>query len=911
MIITKDREIESWSQIDRSDLLSMNKINIDKIDQTLYLTEKITQGLSPEATLELFKSCGTEDDIDLVFDKIFDEAYRVMFGGLDGGNTPKIESVNLGYLEKLSASVEEELRCNSLSYFITSLLPDFDMGWHHLDWARIPGMFKKFLILAARDHGKCLYKGTKVRMYNGTLKKVEDIKVGDLVMGFDSKPRKVLSTHNGYGKLYKVKQTRGMDYVVNSKHTLTLQRGKNKNLLDIDIEDFIDKCESINSYRSKTKGVRFGFELKENKKLLIEPYFLGLWLGDGNKNSPSIATLDIEVIDYIKEYANRLGLSYNCDTWFEEYNNYVNHHICIRNADLLAGKTKKDRNRVGKNTLLNHLRYYNVYKNKHIPKEFLLSSRRQRLELLAGLIDSDGSFYEGMYYFCNKDRNIIDGVKELCYTLGFSCGEHKIGKDGCINLGISGDNISEIPVKIARKKKTASTKRDRQCSLLTIEDFGKGRYYGFSLDDDQRFLLEDGTITHNSYMFSNAYPCWQLYRYKPKTAKERTNNRGFLFSFSVTQAIDLLEILKDTIVNNDILRDRLYNKDRWSKLDITCKNRARFTVKGFGSAVRGAHPYWIMIDDGLKDNVLYSSEQNQKTIDYFHAVIENLLIPGGSLGLVGTPFRVNDLYGHLKLNGWPTFEYPAIFPDGTLLWPERWNYDGLMAKRKSQGNLIFSRELLVKPVTSDSTIFPIEILNTAFHRMDMYTLVHNIDSFPIKFKRVVTGCDFAISGSVGADYSTYLTWGIDEQDRMWLVNAFRAKGLSFHEQIANLKRINREFRPDVVAMEDNIFQTIFVQEADRAGLPVIGLTTGKNKNDLRSGLPSLAIMFERGMFRIPTGDQPSKDFADMLVLEFTSVAFTDKGLQGTSEHDDIAMGTYKSVEGARKLVVSTFDFHMV
>jgi len=92
---------------------------------------------------------------------------------------------------------------------------------------------------------------------------------------------------------------------------------------------------------------------------------------------------------------------------------------------------------------------------------------------------------------------------------------------------------------------------------------------------------------------------------------------------------------------------------------------------------------------------------------------------------------------------------------------------------------------------------------------------------------------------------------------------------------------------------------------------VIGITTGKNKNDLRSGLPSLAIMFERGMFRIPTGDQHSKDFADMLVLEFTSVAFTDKGLQGTSEHDDIAMSTYKSVEGARKLIVSTFDFHMV
>lgn len=563
---SRENKIIQWGDIIDETIKSRPKIEIDKIDQTLYLTDKIVQGLSPEATLELFKSCGTRD-IDDVFDKLFDETYRVLFGGIEKSGH-RIESVNFNYLEKFSSSVEEELRCNSLSYFITSLLPDFEMGWHHYEWSRIPELYKKFLVLASRDHGK-------------------------------------------------------------------------------------------------------------------------------------------------------------------------------------------------------------------------------------------------------------------------------------------------------------------------------------------------------SFMYSNAYPAWQLYKYKPKTAKERTNNRGFLFSFSITQAIDLLEILKDTIINNDILKERLYNKDNWSKMDITCKNRARLTVKGFGSAVRGAHPYWIMVDDGLKDNVLYSSEQNQKTIDYFHAVIENLLVPGGSLGLVGTPFRANDLYGHLKANGWPSFEYPAIFPDGRLLWPERWNYEGLMAKRKSQGNLIFSRELLVKPVTSDATIFPIEILNTAFIRMEQYTLVRNIESFPIKFVRVVTGCDFAISGSVGADYSTFMTFGIDESERMWLVHAVRVKGMSFHQQVATIKMINTEFRPDVIGMEDNIFQTIFVQEADRQGLPVIGLTTGRNKNDLRSGLPSLAIMFERGMFRIPTGDQFSKDFADALTLEFMSVAFTDKGLQGTLEHDDIAMCTWKCVETARKVTANSFDFHMV
>jgi hypothetical protein len=226
-----------------------------------------------------------------------------------------------------------------------------------------------------------------------------------------------------------------------------------------------------------------------------------------------------------------------------------------------------------------------------------------------------------------------------------------------------------------------------------------------------------------SYFFSNAYPAWELYRFKPKdnSAREQKNKRGFLFSFSIQQAIDLLAILRESIQDNDILNDRLFDKTNWSKTDITCKNRARLTVKGFGSAVRGAHPGWIIIDDGLKDNVIYSAQQRQKSIDYFHAVIMNMVVPGGAVRVVGTPFHNQDLYGDLKTKqNWRVFEYPAIYPDGRILWENRWSYDDLMDKRQSQGNLIFSRELLCRPITSDSTIFPIEILNTAFFRMELY-----------------------------------------------------------------------------------------------------------------------------------------------------------------------------------------------
>ena len=417
-----------------------------------------------------------------------------------------------------------------------------------------------------------------------------------------------------------------------------------------------------------------------------------------------------------------------------------------------------------------------------------------------------------------------------------------------------------------------------------------------------------------SYFFSMAYPAWQLYRFKPKnnTSSEQMNKRGFLFSFSALQAIDLLAILKENIEDIDVLKDRLYNKDSWSKTDITCKNRARLTTKGFGSAARGAHPGWIIVDDGLKDNVLYSSVQRQKNIDYFHAVIMNMITPNGQVGVVGTPFHGGDLYGDLKIKpNWFVYEYPGIFPNGDILWAKKWNYEALMEKRKSQGNLIFSREILCRPITSDSTIFPIEILNNAFYRMEDMILVENRESYKIKFDKVVVGSDFAISSSVGADYSVFGVWGIDEKERMWLMHFWRKKGASYDEQLAKLKSINANFRPDLMMLEKNQMQQIFVEGAVKENLPVKGHTTGTQKNDLRKGLPGLAIMFERGMFKIPQGNQYSKDVGDLFVTEFSSVAFTDKGLMATDGHDDIAMMSWISVECARNITINEFKFDFV
>ena len=452
--------------------------------------------------------------------------------------------------------------------------------------------------------------------------------------------------------------------------------------------------------------------------------------------------------------------------------------------------------------------------------------------------------------------------------------------------------------------------------------------WGDLVQRHNKLCIEAARDHGKSFYFSNAYAAWQLYKYaKPKGSifsarpTKSNSNRGYLFSFSLQQSVDLMEILKGTIESNDILKDRLFpeskNSGAWASTNIVCKNGARLTCKGFGSSVRGAHPYWIVVDDGLKDNVIYSQLQRQKSIDYFHSVIMNMLVPGGQIIVVGTPFHASDLYGDLKSksvfvtkskNGWFVIEYPAIFPDGRILWPQRWSFFDLMDKRTTQGNIIFSRENLCRPITNESSIFPLKVLERSLVRMENYVLVRNRDDFPIKFNKVVVGCDFAISANVGTDYTVFTVWGVDDETgERWLLHFYRDKGKTFHEQMQVLKGINVRFRPDTMILEQNTFQQIFVQESDKQGLPVIGHTTGIDKYDLKTGWPGLAIDFERGKIHIPIGDKYSQDVKDLIFSDLGSVAFTDKGLESVGEHDDISSSFWLAKLGAN-LITTGFKY---
>lgn len=903
--------------------------------ECLSVVDEIIDSMDDKGILELMSGSG--GDLDYVLDGLLQDTFQVMYTG-----NPHIDFAPR-YTDRLSQSVEEILRCKNLTYFITSVMPDFQLSWHHLEWGDLVHRYKKLCIEAARDHGKCWKTGTCVRMYDGTKKKVDDIKIGDLLMGVDSTPRRVIATNKGRDEhMYRIDQSKGDSYTVNSRHINTcIKIGKRgscleeheKHIVDIDMPTLLSY--SKNYVRERIRTFKVAWE-RPYKKVLIEPYFLGLWLGDGYTDKVVICKPYKEIIEYCDEYARQLGISCDHEGWNENLSCYSSHLF-------YDGYREDGLRNIKKCKLTKWFKAYKLLGHKHIPNVYLCNSKKVRMQLLAGLIDTDGDLWQNGYHWGSIHKELAHQVKDLADGLGFRT---KFGGGKKFNeqlgrdyeywwVSISG-KIDEIPVRLPHKKikynwLTKSSNKDwgtidgitpSVVSSIKITDVGEGDYVSITTDGDHRFLLADGTVTHNSYYFSNAYAAWQLYKYaKPKGTQfsarptKSNSNRGYLFSFSLQQSVDLMEILKNTIEGNDILKERLYpdSKDKsgaWASTNIVCRNGARLTCKGFGSSVRGAHPYWIVVDDGLKDNVIYSQLQRQKSIDYFHSVIMNMLVPGGQIIVVGTPFHASDLYGDLKSKsvhvtgnkkGWFVIEYPAIFPDGHILWPQRWSFFDLMDKKATQGNIIFSRENLCRPITNESSIFPLSVLQQSLIGMEKYTVVRNRDDFPMKFNTVVVGCDFAISANVGADYSVFTIWGVDDERGMWLLNMYREKGRTFHEQIQMLKNINVRYRPNIMVVEQNTFQSIFVQEGDKQGLPVMGHTTGIDKFDLKSGWPAVAVLFERRKIHIPIGDKQSQDIKDLIFSDLGSVAFTDHGLESVGSHDDISSSFWLASLGVNKL----------
>ena len=398
----------------------------------------------------------------------------------------------------------------------------------------------------------CHAKNTEIIMYDGTKKLVQDITESDILMGDDSTPRNIIQLFRGKSKMYRIIPKKGDSFVVNEDHKISLKvtlsscpritttskeyRVKwlenifkteadgciaaakekcfqeeeecikyieylktNKNVLqmddviDVQVKNYINfNMKNLNLYLFKV-AVNYA-----EQEIALDPYMLGCWLGDGHSRNTRITTMDSEIVEYFSTH-----LPPNHD--FHMVSSKDNGKAKTYNITF----TGKKRKYISDNEILNGLRKYNLIMNKHIPIEYKVNSRETRLKLLAGIIDTDGTYQKNMkqYTVSQKNEKLIDDIIDLARSLGFACYKKqfqgKCHNNGVIGtyyrINIAGKGIEEIPCLLPRKKADERIKlKDVLLNNFDIENVPDDDYYGFEVSNNHRYLMGDYTVTCNS-----------------------------------------------------------------------------------------------------------------------------------------------------------------------------------------------------------------------------------------------------------------------------------------------------------------------------------------------------------------------------------------------------------------------------
>jgi hypothetical protein len=434
----------------------------------------------------------------------------------------------------------------------------------------------------------CFAKDTPILCWDGKYSKAQDIKVGDVLVGDDGNPRVVEELCSGGDEMFEVTQGKGMSYTVNSKHKLALKFSGEKSIhwsesenawkvrwfdrseycmkskktrvdalfnkekayatikafcdelvfdevIEMMVDDYMKLPESTKKHLMgfKSSGITW-----PGKDVPLDPYIMGLWLGDGINDAMSFAInpeADPEILQYLLKWCeeNKAELIHDEAYRFRIRRREVDHGRlaigrgassseckgCKEKLCVLCNLPEKpytdDVEVCLRHPLKEHLEKYDLpRKSKYIPQDYLVNSREVRLQLLAGLIDSDG--YVGndgkRIQIPQHNHTLGKQIEFLARSLGFAVHvdilkkyqipfPNTVPKDygEQYRVNISGEHLSEIPTKVARKKCVDSNStKDELRTGITVKSEGQGTYYGWSVSGpNRRFLLGDFTVARN------------------------------------------------------------------------------------------------------------------------------------------------------------------------------------------------------------------------------------------------------------------------------------------------------------------------------------------------------------------------------------------------------------------------------
>lgn len=608
-------------------------------------------------------------------------------------------------------------------------------------------------IQAPRESAKAQSLDSKVLTKYGWMR-VGDLHVGDKILRPNGKETTIVKLHPiSQMELYRVTFRGGASTLCNLDHLWKVQCPSNtkKKVLVKPLRDILKNYKTPRyDHRFKTHYTECRYYLNpvkpiefEEKELTVDPYTLGVWLGDGSSRDSRVTSIDPEMIDYIPYETKK-------------HNKCINYGITM-----LAPKLRK----------------INVLNNKHIPREYLFGSIKQRVELFQGLIDTDGhiSKKKSAIEFTNKNKQLIDGIIHLAQSLGGRthirdnityCNGKKF-KSWKVHIWLP-PNI--VPCKL--KRKLANWNFDCNMKLylenIEYEKTDLGRCITIA-NPDGMYVTDSFLPTHNSTIAAFLYVIHCI-AFKKK-------RHIVILQNTFKKAKETLNTIKNEFKENHALKKEFRVKiSRDAEGDSILSHPDGFKIRLFCTgyeqmgSVRGEkfgayRPDLILLDDLEDDDMVRNPERRQNLMDNFDdAIVPAKDTETGQIIAIGTILHDDCLMAKLvSLDYYKEYKklfYVALYKGRETgveksLWPQKWSVKDLKDIQRDKPSK-FAKEYQGDPVSGSLRNFDKKDFRY-WHVEEGYYILFD-DNRKIVSKglladcRASIGCDFAWEEKKGSDF---------------------------------------------------------------------------------------------------------------------------------------------------------------
>ena len=701
-----------------------------------------------------------------------------------------------------------------------------------IDYSSLVG---KTAILCSREFSKALALDTKIITPNGYTT-MGDIQVGDTVYDRNGKPTLVRSKSKLFLKhTYRMVLEDGRELYMSEDHDNIIWKRKNKRLHGINQKHHIQGLEEVVMTardihedgvfwrRTVTDKMRKDTEHKfyiprmqnpvdmPETDFPLDAYTVGLILGDGSISKETgftrITSHVNDFDDIVKHIPYKIGTI-----------NETRENIKFFSILGIGSKVKE------------YIGVWNVY-DKRVPDKLKVGSIQQRLSVLQGLMDTDGTVnMKGSTSFSSVSIQLAKDVQELVWSLGGSATikEYKskspFGKYWMVNIRLN-MNLFRLPRKAERQKYVAA--RDK-VAIIDMELVHTRPTKCITVESDTKsFLTENYIVTHNSTLIGTYLPLFMAWRgnipgygkvnYGLYIGDSMRNNvkttmntieKVFLESewlldqFESYRFTDeVMELVRHPRTNKELAEYKRAMDSGKKKEQVPGRSKRTFSMKGVGAqtGTRGTRnalqrPQFAIFDDLVPSEADSNSEAVLSSIETtIDSDVLKALHGGGSFAMIiGTPYNKKDpVYRRLESGSWVPVVFPIcerIYPgmkeeDFKGVWEDRHSYKNVMHRYNSdlRENKLrsFHQELMLRISSEEDRLIPDSYLNW-FKRSDVIQR-------GTEYTWYVT-TDFTTSGKKGNDFSGIAVWAVNSNED-WMLVDLSLKKLELNEQYMELFRL--------------------------------------------------------------------------------------------------------------------------